>query len=340
MRGLILIQIDGLAGSVLRRAMKENRMPFISEMSKSKDRRLWTFYSGIPSNTPSVQGEIFYGIRQCVPAFQFRDRRTRKKMTMYECGNAQEIEERLQKQGAALLSEGSSYGNIFTGGAKRFAFCITALQFSADFFKFSVMRFARFLVLNPFFCAKTILQMAGEVLIGVKDVLSGVLRGEHVTQELYFVFTRVIGSIFLRNWITVSTVIDMREKLPVIHLNYFGYDEQAHRRGPTSEFALWSLKGIDDAVKTVCRAAEKLKRRYPYDVWIYSDHGQEESRPYSSVIGNDIKCIIENYFRATEYKHGRHQGRQDVSLNEWQKLYAERLAKSGKSGSIPPVNEE
>ena len=43
-------------------------------------------------------------------------------------------------------------------------------------------------------------------------------------------------------------MIDATRGLPVIYLDFVGYDEQSHRRGPSSRFAHWSLKGIDGAI--------------------------------------------------------------------------------------------
>ncbi|MEX2606328.1 MAG: glycogen/starch synthase [Kiritimatiellia bacterium] len=40
------------------------------------------FYSGIPSTTPAVQAEIFYGQRTAVPAFHFLQRETGRPVKM------------------------------------------------------------------------------------------------------------------------------------------------------------------------------------------------------------------------------------------------------------------
>lgn len=49
--------------------------------------------------------------------------------------------------------------------------------------------------------------------------------------------------------IKTGAIFDIKSGTKVIHLNFMGYDEHAHRRGPSSRFAYWTLKGIDAAVK-------------------------------------------------------------------------------------------
>ncbi|MDX1698910.1 MAG: endonuclease/exonuclease/phosphatase family protein, partial [Thiohalobacterales bacterium] len=80
-----------------------------------------------------------------------------------------------------------------------------------------------------------------------------------------------------------------------VHLNLLGYDEQAHRRGPSSLFAHWTLKGIDDAIARIWRAARRSAHRH-YEVWIYSDHGQEAVRPYHLLHGCSIEAAVAGVF--------------------------------------------
>ena len=96
--------------------------------------------------------------------------------------------------------------------------------------------------------------------------------------------TRVVISILFRELAVIGAKIDIARGLPIIHLNFLGYDEQSHRRGPSSAFAHWTLKGIDDAIARIWRAAQLSAHRH-YDVWIYSDHGQHKAMPYHRAHG-------------------------------------------------------
>jgi endonuclease/exonuclease/phosphatase family metal-dependent hydrolase len=115
-----------------------------------------------------------------------------------------------------------------------------------------------------------------EFLVAIRDLFHGVFKGESLFMELRTLFSRVLVCIGLRELLTIGVKIDVARGLPVIHANFLGYDEQAHRRGPSSTFAHWSLKGIDRAIRRIYRTARRSVRR-DYQVWIYSDHGQERT---------------------------------------------------------------
>jgi endonuclease/exonuclease/phosphatase family metal-dependent hydrolase len=89
--------------------------------------------------------------------------------------------------------------------------------------------------------------------------------------------------------------MDVARGLPVIYLDLVGYDEQSHRRGPTSRFAHWSLKGIDDAISRIWRAAQRSSRR-DYDVWVFSDHGSEDVLSYAREYGRTVQEAVTQVF--------------------------------------------
>ncbi|MFN2343486.1 MAG: hypothetical protein ABR542_09025, partial [Desulfonatronovibrio sp.] len=76
--GLILIQVDGLSYKQFHKALKAKRLPFLRKQIKQGNYTVKPFYSGMPSTTPAVQGEIFYGVRTCVPAFEFISRENKE----------------------------------------------------------------------------------------------------------------------------------------------------------------------------------------------------------------------------------------------------------------------
>src|SRR5512134_1903899 len=71
--GLILVQIDGLGESVFHSALRAGHLPFLRRLMEADGYRAHGFYSGLPSSTPGVQAELFYGIPGAVPAFGYRD---------------------------------------------------------------------------------------------------------------------------------------------------------------------------------------------------------------------------------------------------------------------------
>src|SRR3954469_6206659 len=66
--GLLMIQIDGLARVQLEAAVARGSMPFLKPLMKRNGYGIHTFYPGLPTTTPAVQAELYYGVRYAVPA--------------------------------------------------------------------------------------------------------------------------------------------------------------------------------------------------------------------------------------------------------------------------------
>lgn len=297
--GLVIIQIDGLSRAQLLHAIEKKRLPFLERLVKRERYRLYTHYSGMPASTPAVQGELFYGVKTAVPAFSFVERDSGKIIRMFDNMPAAQYERELAKQGEPLLKGGSAYSDIFTGGAAESHFCPSSLGWG-EVLK-SANPFALiFLFITNFY---SVLRICGllvvEFFLAITDFARGVIVGRDLYKELKFVPSRVAICILLRELITIGAKIDVTRGLPVVHLNFLGYDEQAHRRGPTSRFAHWTLKGIDDAIARIWRAAKRSAIR-EYDIWIYSDHGQIDTIPYEKQHKISIERAVTRVFEQFE----------------------------------------
>ncbi len=280
--GLLLIQIDGLARTQLERAIDRGFMPFLRKLRRRENYDLHTFYPGLPSTTPAVQAELYYGVRAAVPAFTFFDRARKKFGAMWYPEWAKEYEADFQTRAKGLLSGGSSWSNIYTGGAdfKDSHFCAASIGWGdmwrggkiRQILVFTLAQFPTFL--------RIMFLLVVEVFAASWDVLLGVLRGEKLVPELAMALSRIFVGVGVREVITIGGKIDVARGLPIIHLNFLGYDEHAHRRGPGSLFALWTLRTIDREIKQLYRAAMRSHRR-DYSVWVFSDHGQERVYSFS-----------------------------------------------------------
>lgn len=294
-RGLILVQIDGLARSEFERALNHGRLPFLRELIVRSDYRTVSFYSGIPSTTPAVQGELFYGVKGCVPAFEYFDRARRELVRMFSAVAARRVEARLERNGEPMLRGGSSYSNIYCGGGDEARYC--ASTFSID--RIRHVDSPTETVGRALWYAASMCRLGGllivETVIAAGDFVRGIREGFPWRHEAFFVPTRILICILLRELITIGARIDVRRGIPIIHLNFLGYDEQAHRRGPDSAFAHWALKGIDRAIRRIVNTASK-RQHLPYEVWVYADHGQERTIPYEIATGRTIGEAVSAVF--------------------------------------------
>ncbi len=312
--GLVLIQIDGLSQKQFQRGIKEGHLPFLKYLIERQKYKDYAHFSGVPSTTPAVQGELFYGVKGCVPAFNFIDHETGETFIMFEPKSAGQIESRLAKDNLPLLQDGSSYSNIFTGGAKESHFCAASIGWNGLFKVLNPIVWPIFIIFHLNIFIRTFFLLVLELLFAFYDSIRGIISGQKFSIEIAFIAARVFVCVLLREMVVIGAKIDIARGLPIIHLNFFGYDEQSHRRGPSSKFAHWSLGGIDDAISRIWKEARHADRR-DYDIWIYSDHGQEDTIPYPIEYHKSIKDVIAHIFGELENSNipGRRTSREIIS---------------------------
>ncbi|WP_444944073.1 endonuclease/exonuclease/phosphatase family protein [Microbulbifer sp. ZKSA006] len=288
--GLILIQIDGLAHPELLKALARGRMPFLKRLIRKEHYRLEHMYPGVPSTTPAVQAELFYGVRQAVPSFGFLVHETQKLGRMYDPEVAALVEKRINTQDRdPLLTGGSCYLSLFKAGTKtgEAHFCPADQGWGPALRKASPLAIAILIVTNLWSLVRTSALIILELLLSIADCIRGIIAGQNPLKELLFIPTRVAVTILTRELCTMGVKVDITRGLPIIYINLLGYDEQSHRRGPKSAFAHWVLKGIDSAIAKIWKAAHTSERRH-YDVWIFSDHGQEQTQAYEELNGRSL----------------------------------------------------
>lgn len=280
--GLIMVQIDGLSQSQFEKALATGEMPFLERLIDKEHYRTKSFYSGLPSSTPAVQAELFYGVKTAVPAFSFIDSANGKLVRMYEGEAAEKIERRYSGgDSTPLLAGGSAYSDNYTGGALEPHFCPSSIGWGPALRGANPFVLLTFLIANLYSFIRITALLFLELGLAVTDLVRGVIRGQDIIKELRFIPARVGICILLRELCVIGGKIDITRGLPIIHINLLGYDEQSHRRGPGSLFAHWTLKGIDDAISRLWHAANQAPWRH-YDLWVYSDHGQSDVTPYQT----------------------------------------------------------
>lgn len=289
--GLVMIQIDGLSRVKLESGMAEGRMPHLRRLMEKEGYRLHSLYSGLPSCTPASQAELFYGVKNAVPAFAFREPSSGKIVRMFSHRAAAGIQKDLAKQGRSLLAGGSSYSNIYDGGALRSSYCACQMGVGGILSDLGSLGLLTLLFRHPARLLRIVYLMAAEVFRGLGDGLRAKPPFGMWRREAIFFANRIFVSVCLREIITVLAARDIRERLPVVHVNYMGYDEHAHQRGPGSPTALAQLRKIDASISRLDRAMRESGRRF--HCWIYSDHGQEAVRSFESATGKTLEAVIE-----------------------------------------------
>ena len=198
---------------------------------------------------------------------------------MIDFDDASRIENRLKQIGKGLLQDGGAYCDMYTGGAMHASFCASSPGLDSRLRQSGPVALFISLVLHGFIAVRMLGLFLVEVVLAIIDVFRGVIKGKNLWKELHFIPYRIGVCILLRELTTAGVLIDAALGLPIIHCNFLGYDEHAHRRGPSSTFAHLTLRGIDNCLRRIRDFSTSVASR-EYDLLIYSDHGQEATLPY------------------------------------------------------------
>jgi endonuclease/exonuclease/phosphatase family metal-dependent hydrolase len=290
--------MDGLSRTQFEKGAAAGRLPFLRAMEARGDVDLVSFYSGCPSTTPAVQGEILFGQPHAVPAYQYLDRSSRRLVRMFDADVIHGVAERLEAGAEPLLEGGASYSNIYAGGATESRFCGETLEADKQRLFGNPLQTLALAAMYLLAVIRVTLWALVECVLAVGDVVWGVVRGEDALSEVKFIASRVGVSIVLREYVRGAVKLAIEEGAPVIYANFLGYDEHAHKRGPDSWFAHWVLKGIDRAIADIVRTARRSHAR-EYEVVVFSDHGQEHTLQYDRLHGRTIQDAVKEIVTAT-----------------------------------------
>ena len=128
-RGLVLVQIDGLSESQLQRALAEGHMPFLKSLIEERTCiALILFIRCLPAQHTSGPSRALLRCKN--QPSRHSDFETTKAVAWSEClptTSQLRWETKIRPGGnTGLLQGGSSYGNIYSGGADDVYFCATS----------------------------------------------------------------------------------------------------------------------------------------------------------------------------------------------------------------------
>ena len=301
-KGFVIFQIDGLSYEALRKALSLNLMPHLRKMIRSDKYIFNKYFTGVPSDTPFFQAGLLYGDNDNIPGFRWIERETGEEIIFKKPESAGRIEELLAKKNRGLLRGGSSYVNLFSGGASRSTFTLST--FSIRYlFKKKVRNFDIFIVFvfHIFTFLKTFFYVFFEAVFEIGERITDILKNRHVRPEGFFPFARAMSNVIFKEIETFGAIMDISREVPSIYLDYIGYDELSHHRGPYSFSALRALKAIDRKIFHIYKAILKAERKY--DFFIISDHGHTPSVPFSRLNdGKMLNTVVQDYIGDRDLK--------------------------------------
>jgi len=287
-RRLVLVQVDGVSHRRLERAMADGWMPALAARLASGRHLLATSRSGAPASTPAFQAGLFYGVSPSVPGFVWFDRETRREVRMDRPEDAAGVERRLARRAPGLLRGGTSYFSIFSGGAALPHFCLSGLAGDSEL-DWTAPHVGAWDALastlaQSVVTARGALRVFHEAGEGLWDgVRWSLTLGRMKHEPRFFAHRLIFGAIF-RELAVQGILVDLSRGIPAVFVDFIGFDETAHRRGPDAEAAQRCLATIDVALAMIFAAADAVPE-LGYEVHVFSDHGHVPTLPFESLAG-------------------------------------------------------
>ena len=290
LRGLLILQIDGLSYSSLRKVLGRGRMPTISSMLARGSHQLHRWHCGIPSNTPAVQAGMLYGDRQNIPGYRWFDRENQKLRVVTRPEDLRILEERAATSGSALLKGGSCINSFMSGGAAKRLMTVSAVGEDSSQKREGERADFNLFFLSPNAYTKAVLDSLWDYTAGIVLSVFGLLDRDRPRLKFSIkrVAQRAVANAFLRNLSFFWLKQDMVRGVPVIYSNFVGYDDVAHHSGPDTYEAQISLAAFDRRLRQLRRRAQR-KSPIRYEIVLLSDHGQTPSVPFRILYGQTIE---------------------------------------------------
>jgi hypothetical protein len=310
-RRLLIVQIDGLSRAVLERGLAEGRMPFLGRLLASGAYRLHPMSVGMPTSTPAFQMALMYGVAPDIPGFHYHDKRRGADIYFPRAGDAAHVEETQAAGRLGILTDGSAYGCVFTGGAVDNLLTFAMLKRPSGA---GLLRALSAFVLLTYVVAKSLVISALSI---ARALLGLVADPVHAPGGWKLLALKIGVSVWVRELFTLSAARDLYAGSPAVYVNYLDYDIFAHAWGPRHPRALRTLRAIDHSLRALWRTARRVPE-HRYDLYLLADHGQAHCTPYDRLHGGRRieRLLFEDFLTpagAHEVSPARPKGRRVAS---------------------------
>jgi uncharacterized membrane protein YvlD (DUF360 family) len=288
-RGLIVIQIDGLAAPILRNAIRVGTTPRMASWVRSGSYRLLEWECVPPSQTSASQAGLLHGDNDDIPAFRWYEKESGRLMVSNRPADAAEIERRISDGHGLLAASGMSAGNLFSGDATRTLFTMSRIQHAGS--AVDVDAFSLYFV-DPSAFVRTVVLTIAEVFKEwsearrqrAADIQPRVHRGRN------FAILRAASNVLLRDLNVTFLVNAIGRGTPIMFVDFVDYDELAHHAGPERLESLRSLGGVDRVLASIERTTAHAPR--DYDIVVLSDHGQSQGATFLQRFGTTLDQLV------------------------------------------------
>ena len=291
--GLILLEIDGLALPVLRRALRDGSAPAMARWLAEDGYRLSEWETDLSSQTGASQAGILLGSNEDIPAFRWVEKERGRMMVCSSPEDCAEIERRHSERPGLLADGGASRGNLLSGGAEDVILTVSRLEAEKKAnpgyraFLANGNNITRTLVL---FFFEVGLEWTAALRAARRDVRPRGHRGGA------YPFMRAAMCVIVRDLIVNGVLTDMMRGRPAVYATFSSYDEVAHHSGLERSDTMEALRKLDEQFDRIARARRHAPR--PYEIVVLSDHGQTQGATFKQRHGYGLEDVVE---RALEH---------------------------------------
>ena len=317
--GVIFIQLDGLAPSILEAQVRAGRTPTIARWLRSGAMTLDRWEPLLPAQTSASQAGILHGNNDGIPAFRWWDKESRRLLVSNHPQDAREIEHRISRGNGLLANGGASIGNLLSGDATRSFLTASTIDDPAhelrrshvlDWFFISPYSYVRWILLSIGEVIKELVQAFAERRAGVEP------RGP---RGFPYPLARAATNVLLRHLTTSLVIEEIYRRVRAIYVDFVDYDEIAHHVGPDRIEARDAIAGLDKIVGLIEKAAADAPTAYR--LVVLSDHGQSPGAMFEQRYRKTLEQLIQELVgEHTPVKgataHVEHWGRLTPLLSE------------------------
>jgi uncharacterized membrane protein YvlD (DUF360 family) len=286
--GIIFLEIDGLALSVLRDAMRDGNAPTMARWIADGGYRLLEWETDLSSQTGASQAGILLGSNYDIPAFRWVEKESGRLMTCSSPGDCAEIERRRATGGGLLRDGGASRGNLLSGEADEAILTVSRTEAERRANPGYRAFFA-----NGFNVTRSLVLFGWEIVLEVTAAARAARRDVRPRGHRGGVYPlmRAAMCVVIRDLIVFAVLTDMMRGRSAVYATFSSYDEVAHHSGLERADTLEALRKLDQQFGRIDRARRFAPR--PYELVVLSDHGQTQGATFKQRNDYGLEELVE-----------------------------------------------
>jgi uncharacterized membrane protein YvlD (DUF360 family) len=286
--GIVFLEIDGLALSVLRDAMRDGSAPNMARWIAEHGYRLTEWETDLSSQTGACQAGILLGCNDDIPAFRWVEKETARIVACSSPADCAAMEARLATGAGLLRDGGASRGNLLSGEAEEVILTVSRAEAERGANPGYRAFFA-----NGFNVTRVLVLFVWEVLLELTAAARAARRDVRPRGHRGGIYPLMRGAmcVIIRDLIVFGVLSDMMRGRPAVYATFSSYDEVAHHSGLERADTLEALRKLDQQFGRI-EAARRYAPR-PYELVVLSDHGQTQGATFKQRNGYGLDELVE-----------------------------------------------